>query len=44
MLRRSLAAIVPDAVAALAAAGIAETARPEELSPAQFVKLAEVVQ
>lgn len=44
MLRRSLAGTLPDAAAALAAAGIAETARPEELSPAQFVALAEVVQ
>jgi len=44
MLRRSLADILPEPVAALAAAGVAETSRPEELEPADFVKLAEVVQ
>jgi 16S rRNA (adenine1518-N6/adenine1519-N6)-dimethyltransferase len=44
MLRRSLADALPNAAAALAAAAIAETARPEELHPADFVRLAEVAQ
>lgn len=43
MLRRSLAATVAEPGAALAAAGIAETARPEEVPAAGFVRLAEVL-
>ncbi len=42
MLRRSLAEVMDDPVQALAAAGIAETTRPEELEPADFVRLAAV--
>ena len=41
MLRRSLQHVLEDSVATLAAAAISETARPEELSPADFVRLAE---
>jgi len=44
MLRRSLSGVLPDAVAALAAAGIDGTARPEELAPADFLRLAEVAE
>lgn len=42
MLRRSLEDVLPDAAGALAAAGIEATARPEQLSPADFLRLAEV--
>lgn len=40
MLRKSLAAVLDDPVAALEAAGIEETARAEELSPEDFLSLA----
>lgn len=43
MLRRSLAESVEDPGTALAAAGIDETARPEDVSVADFVRLAEVL-
>jgi 16S rRNA (adenine1518-N6/adenine1519-N6)-dimethyltransferase len=43
MLRRSLAAALDDPPAVLARAGIAETARPEDLSPSDFLGLAEAV-
>lgn len=43
MLRRSLVDVLHDPSATLAAAGISETARPEELRPADFLRLAEVV-
>ena len=43
MLRRSLADVMDDPVPALAAAGIPETARPEELDPGDFVRLAAVI-
>ncbi|MCU0280482.1 MAG: 16S rRNA (adenine(1518)-N(6)/adenine(1519)-N(6))-dimethyltransferase RsmA [Acidimicrobiia bacterium] len=42
MLRRSLAAALPDAPAVLAAAGIEPTRRAEELSPEDYLRLAEV--
>jgi len=42
MLRRSLAGALPDAPAALAAAGIDPTRRAEELSPEDYLRLAEV--
>jgi len=42
MLRRSLAAALPDPSAALAAAGIDPTRRAEELSPEDYLRLAEV--
>lgn len=42
MLRRSLAAALPDASLALAAAGIDPTRRAEELSPEDYLRLAEV--
>ena len=41
MLRRSLAVVLDDPASVLGAAGIAETARAEELSPGDFVALAE---
>lgn len=41
MLRRSLAAVMADPAAVLAAAGVAETARAEDVSPAQYLELAE---
>jgi 16S rRNA (adenine1518-N6/adenine1519-N6)-dimethyltransferase len=41
MLRRSLAAALPDAPAVLAAAGIEPTRRAEELSPEDYLRLAE---
>ena len=44
MLRRSLADAVADPLAVLAAAGIDPTARPEDLPPAAFRRLAEVMQ
>lgn len=40
MLRRSLATILPDPAAVLTAAGIDPTARAEELSPADYLRLA----
>ncbi len=43
MLRRSLASVVENPAAVLAAAGIDETARPEDLPPQAFVRLAEVL-
>lgn len=43
MLRKSLSAILPDPTASLAASGISETARPEQLSPEDFVRLAESI-
>lgn len=42
MLRRSLAGVVPDAGAVLVAAGIDPSARPEELAPGDFLRLAGV--
>ncbi len=42
MLRRSLATVLPDAVALLEAAGIDPAARPEMLTPEDFVRLAAV--
>ena len=42
MLRKSLASVLDDPVAALGAAGIEETARAEELSPEDFLILAAV--
>lgn len=42
MLRRSLAEALPDAASACRAAGFVETARPEELTAADFISLAEV--
>lgn len=44
MVRRSLAAAVPDPAGVLAQAGISETARPEQLSSADFLRLAEAAQ
>lgn len=41
MLRKSLVAVLDDPVAALSAAGIEETARAEELSPEDYLTLAE---
>lgn len=41
MLRRSLADVLDHPAAILARVGIVETARPEDLSPADFLKLAE---
>lgn len=43
MLRRSLASVAPDPAAALTAAGIEETSRPEDLPAAAFVRLAEAL-
>ncbi|MDJ0953105.1 MAG: 16S rRNA (adenine(1518)-N(6)/adenine(1519)-N(6))-dimethyltransferase RsmA [Acidimicrobiia bacterium] len=43
MLRRSLSSVVADAGAVLAAAGIDATARPEDLPPNAFVRLAEAM-
>jgi len=43
MLRRSLAVVLPDPVKNLASAGIEETARPEDLEPADFLRLAGVI-
>lgn len=43
MLRRSLASLVENPAEALAVAGIDETARPEDLPAAMFVRLAEVM-
>ncbi len=43
MLRGSLSGVLADPVGTLRAAGIDETARPETLEPAAFVRLAEVV-
>ncbi len=42
MLRRSLASVLSEPRAALAAAGIDETARAEDLAPSDWVRLAEV--
>jgi 16S rRNA A1518/A1519 N6-dimethyltransferase RsmA/KsgA/DIM1 with predicted DNA glycosylase/AP lyase activity len=42
MLRRSLAGVVPDAGAVLHAAGIDPSARPQELAPGDFLRLAGV--
>jgi 16S rRNA (adenine1518-N6/adenine1519-N6)-dimethyltransferase len=42
MLRRSLAAVLADPAATLAAAGIAATARPEQLAATDFLRLAAV--
>jgi len=42
MLRRSLAALLPEAGAVLAAAGIAATRRAEDLAPEDYLRLAEV--
>lgn len=43
MLRRSLAGVVDDPAGALARLGLPETARPEDLAPADFLELAEVL-
>jgi 16S rRNA (adenine1518-N6/adenine1519-N6)-dimethyltransferase len=43
MLRRSLAAVLADPGEVLAAAGIDETARPEDLEPEAWIRLAEAV-
>lgn len=43
MMRRSLSTVVDDAAKVLAAAGIDETSRPEDLPPEAFVRLAEVI-
>ena len=43
MLRRSLSAVVADPTAVLAAAGLDPTARPEDLAPESFVRLAEAI-
>ncbi|MCP3993868.1 MAG: 16S rRNA (adenine(1518)-N(6)/adenine(1519)-N(6))-dimethyltransferase RsmA [bacterium] len=43
MMRRSLSTVAEDAPALLAAAGIEETSRPEDLEPAAFLRLAEVM-
>jgi len=43
MLRRSLATALDDPRAVLAAAGVDPTARPEDLPPAAFVRLAETI-
>ncbi|MBN2113321.1 MAG: 16S rRNA (adenine(1518)-N(6)/adenine(1519)-N(6))-dimethyltransferase RsmA [Acidimicrobiia bacterium] len=43
MLRRSLAAMLPEPSVALTAAGLDPTARAEELSPEDYLRLAEVV-
>lgn len=42
MLRRSLAPVLPDPVAALSAAGLSPTRRAEDLSPEDYLRLAEV--
>lgn len=44
MLRRSLTSVVDNPGEVLAAVGIDETARPEDLEPGDFVRLAEVLQ
>ncbi len=44
MLRKSLSSVVADAAAILTAAGIDATARPEDLPPSAFVRLAEAMQ
>jgi 16S rRNA (adenine1518-N6/adenine1519-N6)-dimethyltransferase len=44
MLRSSLRGVLEDPGAVLAAAGIAETARPEALEPEAFVRLADIVE
>ena len=43
MLRRSLAGVLADAAAVLAAAGIDPTRRAEDLAPEDYLRLAEVV-
>ncbi|MDX2344857.1 MAG: 16S rRNA (adenine(1518)-N(6)/adenine(1519)-N(6))-dimethyltransferase RsmA [Acidimicrobiia bacterium] len=43
MLRRSLSSLAPNPAEVLASAGIDETARPEDLAAAAFVRLAEVM-
>ena len=43
MLRRSLASVVDEPIAVLASVGIDETARPEDLAPDAFLRLAEVI-
>ena len=43
MLRRSLAGVVADPASVLAAAGVDPTARPEELPPESFLRLAEAI-
>ena len=44
MLRKSLASVVSDPATLLSELGIAATARPEELAPEDFVKIAEALQ
>ncbi len=43
MLRRSLASVLADPAAALAAAGLDATRRAEDLAPEDYLRLAEVV-
>jgi len=43
MLRRSLARVLPDPVATLEEAGIDPTSRAEELSPSDYLRVAEVM-
>ena len=43
MMRRSLSTVVDDAAGVLAAAGIEETSRPEDLEPEAFLRLAGVI-